>query len=47
MSPVRKLEAFTLALAEIEHCAHFPMHSHPPRMWARITDLVSRADFRT
>lgn len=31
-------------LAEIEHCAHFPMYSNPTQMWARITDLVSRAD---
>jgi pimeloyl-ACP methyl ester carboxylesterase len=31
-------------LAEIEHCAHFPMYSNPPQMWARIADLVSRAD---
>ncbi|MFJ3804656.1 alpha/beta fold hydrolase [Streptomyces sp. NPDC090088] len=31
-------------LAEIEHCAHFPMYSNPTQMWAHITDLVSRAD---
>jgi pimeloyl-ACP methyl ester carboxylesterase len=31
-------------LAEIEQCGHFPMYSNPPRMWARIADLVSRAD---
>jgi pimeloyl-ACP methyl ester carboxylesterase len=31
-------------LAEIEHCAHFPMYSNPPQMWARIADLVARAD---
>ncbi|CAM5380238.1 hypothetical protein SHIRM173S_09238 [Streptomyces hirsutus] len=31
-------------LAEIEHCAHFPMYSNPPQMWARIADLVSRSD---
>ncbi|MFE7394525.1 alpha/beta fold hydrolase [Streptomyces sp. NPDC057582] len=34
-------------LAEIEHCAHFPMYSNPPQMWARIADLVSRADTRS
>ncbi|MEV7085091.1 alpha/beta fold hydrolase [Streptomyces sp. NPDC093085] len=31
-------------LAEIEHCAHFPMYSNPPQMWARIADLIARAD---
>ncbi|MFI0815742.1 alpha/beta fold hydrolase [Streptomyces sp. NPDC021098] len=31
-------------LAEIAHCAHFPMYSNPPQMWARIADLVCRAD---
>ncbi|WP_328843542.1 alpha/beta fold hydrolase [Streptomyces sp. NBC_00258] len=31
-------------LVEISHCAHFPMYSNPPQMWARIADLVSRAD---
>jgi pimeloyl-ACP methyl ester carboxylesterase len=31
-------------LAEIEHCAHFPMYSNPPQMWVRTADLVSRAD---
>ncbi|MFK0113589.1 alpha/beta fold hydrolase [Streptomyces sp. NPDC091217] len=31
-------------LAEIEHCGHFPMYSNAPRMWAHITDLVTRAD---
>ncbi|ATW52281.1 alpha/beta fold hydrolase [Streptomyces peucetius] len=31
-------------LAGIDHCAHFPMYSNPPQMWARIADLVSRAD---
>ncbi|MEW2259641.1 alpha/beta hydrolase [Streptomyces sp. NPDC047869] len=31
-------------LAEIEHCAHFPMYSNPPQMWARIADLVARAE---
>ncbi|MER6149372.1 hypothetical protein [Streptomyces hirsutus] len=31
-------------LAEIEHCAHFPVYSNPPQVWARIADLVSRAD---
>ncbi|MFD0006099.1 alpha/beta fold hydrolase [Streptomyces sp. NPDC127178] len=31
-------------LAEISQCAHFPMYSNPPEMWARITDLVTRAD---
>ncbi|MFJ8364311.1 hypothetical protein [Streptomyces sp. NPDC093984] len=34
-------------LSEIEHCAHFPMYSNPPQMWARITDLVTRADAGT
>ncbi|MEU1785819.1 alpha/beta fold hydrolase [Streptomyces sparsogenes] len=34
-------------LAEIEHCAHFPMYSNPPQMWARIADLVTRADAGT
>lgn len=31
-------------LAEIEHCAHFPMYSNPPQMWAHIADLIARAD---
>ena len=31
-------------LAEIEHCAHFPMHSNPPQMWAHIAEFVSRID---
>ncbi|MCX5329002.1 MULTISPECIES: hypothetical protein [unclassified Streptomyces] len=31
-------------LAEIEHFGHFPMYSNPPQMWARIADLVSRAE---
>ncbi len=31
-------------LAEISHCAHFPMYSNAPEMWTRITDLVTRAD---
>ncbi|BBC32441.1 Alpha/beta hydrolase [Streptomyces graminofaciens] len=31
-------------LAEIGHCAHFPMYSNAPRMWAHITDLVTRTD---
>lgn len=30
-------------LAEISHCAHFPMYSNAPEMWARITGLVTRA----
>ncbi|MBL1119394.1 alpha/beta hydrolase [Streptomyces sp. 110] len=30
-------------LAEIDHCAHFPMYSNPPQMWTRIADLVTRA----
>ncbi|MGY3200371.1 alpha/beta fold hydrolase [Streptomyces sp. TE5632] len=34
-------------LAEVEHRAHFPMSSDPPQMWARIADLVSRADSRS
>ncbi|MEU7457570.1 alpha/beta fold hydrolase [Streptosporangium roseum] len=34
-------------LAEIEHCAHFPMYSNPPQMWAWITDLVAHADSRS
>ncbi|TPQ23395.1 alpha/beta fold hydrolase [Streptomyces sporangiiformans] len=31
-------------LAEISHCAHFPMYSNPPQMWARIVGLISRAE---
>ncbi|WP_432175588.1 alpha/beta fold hydrolase [Streptomyces sp. Tue6028] len=31
-------------LAEIKHCAHFPMYSNPLQMWAHIADLVSRTD---
>ncbi|WP_327699781.1 alpha/beta fold hydrolase [Streptomyces sp. NBC_00459] len=31
-------------LAEISHCAHFPMYSNPPQMWARIAGLVTQAD---
>ena len=31
-------------LAEIEHCAHFPMYSNPPQMWANIAYLVSCAE---
>jgi pimeloyl-ACP methyl ester carboxylesterase len=31
-------------LAEIEHCAHFPMYSNPRQMWARIANHVSRTD---
>jgi pimeloyl-ACP methyl ester carboxylesterase len=29
-------------LAEIPHCAHFPMYSNPPAMWSRITDISLR-----
>ncbi|MEV7797340.1 hypothetical protein AB0O68_36235 [Streptomyces sp. NPDC087512] len=29
-------------LAEIEHCAHFPMYSNPPQMWVRINGIVAR-----
>lgn len=31
-------------LAPISHSGHFPMYANPPEMWARIADLVSRAD---
>ncbi|WP_433323189.1 alpha/beta fold hydrolase [Spirillospora sp. CA-294931] len=33
-----------IELAEIKHCAHFPMYSNPPQMWAHITDMVTHAD---
>ncbi|MER5184200.1 alpha/beta hydrolase [Streptomyces sp. NPDC002896] len=44
LSYLPKLAAGGVELAEISHCAHFPMYSNAPEMWARITDLVTRAD---
>ncbi|MFI0446323.1 alpha/beta fold hydrolase [Actinomadura sp. 6N118] len=44
LSYLRALAEGSVELAEIEHCAHFPMYSNPPQMWTRIADLVSRAD---
>lgn len=37
------LAAEGVELAEIEHCAHFPMYSNAPRMWDRISEFVTRA----
>lgn len=31
-----------IELAEIPHCAHFPMYSNPPAMWSRITEFALR-----
>ncbi|KFG01782.1 alpha/beta hydrolase [Streptomyces scabiei] len=44
LSYLPALAAGGVELAEISHCAHFPMYSNPPQMWARIAGLVARAD---
>ena len=31
-------------LAKISHSGHFPMYANPPEMWARLTELVNRAE---
>ncbi|MDG9719773.1 alpha/beta hydrolase [Streptomyces sp. DH24] len=46
LSYLPALAAGGVELAEIEHCAHFPMYSNPPQMWAHIASLVSQADSR-
>ncbi len=38
------LDASGVELAEISHCAHFPMYSNPVEMWHRIGRFVSRAE---
>ncbi|MCD9879728.1 alpha/beta fold hydrolase [Streptomyces guryensis] len=44
LSYLAKLAEGGVELAEISHCAHFPMYSNPPQMWARIAGLVARAE---
>lgn len=44
LSYLQTLATGGVELAQISHSAHFPMHSNPPEMWARITDFVSRID---
>ncbi|MGW7406049.1 hypothetical protein ACWGI9_20350 [Streptomyces sp. NPDC054833] len=44
LSSLPDLAEGRVELARIEHCGHFPMYSSPQQMWARIADLVSRAD---
>jgi pimeloyl-ACP methyl ester carboxylesterase len=44
LSYLPTLAAEGVELAEIAHCAHFPMYSNPPAMWSEIIDFVRRAD---
>jgi pimeloyl-ACP methyl ester carboxylesterase len=44
LSYLGTLAAGGVELAEISHSGHFPMYANPPEMWARIADLVSRAE---
>jgi pimeloyl-ACP methyl ester carboxylesterase len=46
LSYLETLASGGVELAEITHCAHFPMYANPPEMWARIASLVTRAEGR-
>lgn len=41
LSSLPHLAANGVELAEIPHCAHFPMYSNAPEMWSRITTFVT------
>ncbi|MEU0534868.1 alpha/beta fold hydrolase [Amycolatopsis tolypomycina] len=43
LSYLDTLAAGGVELAEISHCAHFPMYANAPEMWARLASLVNRA----
>ncbi|MBP0622371.1 alpha/beta fold hydrolase [Cupriavidus consociatus] len=40
------LDKSGVELAEISHCAHFPMYSNPVEMWQRIERFLLRAENR-
>lgn len=41
LSYLSRLRANGIALAEIAHCAHFPMYSNPPEMWRHLSRFIA------